>query len=92
MAREFFMQLYTDDIGPYHPHILPPNRFPQLSTEQFAHLNKPYVGSEVKRAVFDMNPYKAPGPDGYQALFFPEIWGHHWRQSNTVGTKCVKGP
>ena len=74
MVREFFIQLYSDDNGPYQSHILPCNRFLRMSNEQLAHLDKPYVGSEVKRALFDMSPYKAPGPDGFQALFFQKYW------------------
>lgn len=74
MVRDFFMQLYSDDNGPYQSHILPHNRFPRMSNDQLAHLDKPYLGSEVKQAVFAMNPYKAPGPDGFQALFFQKYW------------------
>ena len=37
-------------------------------------LNAPYNQEEVKTALFQMFPIKAPGPDGYPAHFFQ----HHW--------------
>ena len=74
MACEFFIQLYSDDNGSYQPHVLSHNQFPRMSNEQLAHLDNPYVGSEVKNAVFDMNLYKTPGPDGFQALFLQKYW------------------
>jgi len=45
-----------------------------LSNTQLAHLSKEYAGSEVKKALFVINLYKAPGSDGYQALFFQKFW------------------
>lgn len=29
---------------------------------------------EIRRAVFDLNPLKASGPDGFTALFFQKSW------------------
>ena len=35
---------------------------------------KPYLAQEVKCAVFQMHPSKAPGPDGMSCLFFQKFW------------------
>ncbi|XP_016191517.1 uncharacterized protein LOC107632336 [Arachis ipaensis] len=47
---------------------------PTLSTEACARLIDPVSFAEVKSAVFSMSPFKAPGPNGFQAYFFKEYW------------------
>lgn len=37
-------------------------------------LNLEPTGDEIRSALFQMHPNKAPGPDGMQALFFNKIW------------------
>lgn len=37
-------------------------------------LDLPFSKEEVKKALFDLNPNKAPGPDGFTALFYQEAW------------------
>jgi hypothetical protein len=34
----------------------------------------PVTEIEVKDALFSMDPYKAPGPDGFQPVFFRNYW------------------
>ena len=36
-------------------------------------LSRPYSSEEVKVALFQMGPTKAPGPDGMNALFLSKI-------------------
>ena len=40
-------------------------------------LNKPISLEEVKLVVFEINPDKSPGPDGFQAFFFSKMLGYH---------------
>lgn len=33
-----------------------------------------FTADEVRKAVFDMHPSKAPGPDGFTALYYQIFW------------------
>ncbi|XP_075507390.1 uncharacterized protein LOC142544216 [Primulina tabacum] len=37
-------------------------------------LRAPFTGIEVRKALFDMHPDKAPGPDGMLVFFFQKFW------------------
>lgn len=34
----------------------------------------PFKETEIRKALFEMHPSKAPGPDGFTALFFKKNW------------------
>ena len=46
----------------------------KVNAEMNKFLNEPFSDEEVKRALFQMYPSKAPGPDGFQAHFFQKHW------------------
>lgn len=37
-------------------------------------LNLEVSNSDIERAVFELGPYKAPGPEGLNGLFFQKNW------------------
>jgi len=74
MVRGFFIKLFTDDNEPLNPYILPADCFSLLTAIDRQALEKGYTSSEIKKALFDTNPFKAPRPDGFQALFFQCYW------------------
>ncbi|OMO88434.1 hypothetical protein COLO4_20256 [Corchorus olitorius] len=43
---------------------------PQFSHDSKQTLEQPFTPQEVKRAAFQINPYKAPGIDGKPGVFF----------------------
>ncbi|CAM8965691.1 unnamed protein product [Rhodiola kirilowii] len=48
---------------------------PKLITEEMnERLKAPYTEGEVRRALFQMHPTKAPGLDGFPALFYQSNW------------------
>ncbi|KAK3230594.1 hypothetical protein Dsin_002475 [Dipteronia sinensis] len=45
----------------------------RLTEEMRDDLNRVFTADEIKAAVFSMGPTKAPGPEGFQALFFQKF-------------------
>ncbi|XP_074271727.1 uncharacterized protein LOC141595661 [Silene latifolia] len=71
---EFYKKLYTQD-GDYDVNAeIPYNLFPELSNEDFRWLTRPYTEAEIEGVIHNMGALKAPGPDGFQALFYQKNW------------------
>jgi hypothetical protein len=69
MARDFYGTLYTSEGTSGMEEVLRsvPVRVTRAMNEM---LGAPFTDEEVKIALFQMYPLKAPGPDGYLAQFF----------------------
>ena len=46
----------------------------KMTDEMLEVLSKPYSREEVKAALFQIGPTKAPGPNGMNALFYQKFW------------------
>nr|DAD39805.1 TPA_asm: hypothetical protein HUJ06_014128 [Nelumbo nucifera] len=57
--------------------------FPKLTYTQCQSLLSPPIAEEIKAALFQMHPHKAPGPDGYIAFFFQHYW-------SSLGTDIIQ--
>jgi hypothetical protein len=72
-VQGFYKRLYTSDGPPNIGGLL------NLVQEKVVHedydmLNELFTEDEVKRALFQMHPSKAPGVDGFTAGFYQRHW------------------
>jgi len=74
LVTNYYKSLCTEEEHSPEEARHPVHPFPQLTSEQVSELNKAYTSCEVGDALKRMHPYKAPGPDGFQALFFQRFW------------------
>ncbi|CAI8594330.1 unnamed protein product [Vicia faba] len=73
LFKDFYQDLFTKDLDTYQ-WLDTVNKFPNLSAEVMAKLNSPIDNGEVKKALFNMAPWKAPDPDSFPAGFFQKSW------------------
>ena len=45
-----------------------------VTSEMNHDLHRPFSNEEVRVALFQMHPSKAPGPDGMSTLFYQKYW------------------
>lgn len=83
LAMDYYRKLYSlEDVSVVRG-TLPTEGFPRLTREEKNNLNRPFTRDEVVVAVRSMGRFKAPGPDGYQPVFYQQCW-------ETVGESVSK--
>ena len=62
-----------------------------LEEDEYNELARLFAGDEIKRVVFYMGAFKAPGLYGYQALFFQRYWDITGGQFIHMVLKVLRG-
>lgn len=73
MAMNFYAALFSQEppIGEVMSLCATSNAF---LTEDVIDIERPLCNEEIKEAMFSMGPFKAPGTDGFHAIFFQSQW------------------
>ncbi|CAL1400518.1 unnamed protein product [Linum trigynum] len=82
MVLDFFAALCTEEDHHYEDRM-PKFWFPRITNADMLSLLRPFSISDIHKAVFEMKPLSAPGPDGFQAIFYQKFWP-------TVGKSLAK--
>ena len=73
MASNYFMNIFKADTCDRMEDCLT-TVTNKLTDDMQEVLSRPYSSEEVKVALFQMGPTKAPGSDGMNALFYQKFW------------------
>lgn len=90
MTRAFYQELYTTE-GVQNMHQVLDTVPCKVTPSMNEALNAPYTQMEVKNALFQMFPLKAPDPDGYPAHYFQQHWEVCGDDVTNVVLKIVEG-
>ena len=72
-AQKYFKNLFANN-QPHHNRTFFIDHQPTIDDVGKLSLTKPITKSEVFAALNTMKPYKAPGPYGFQCIFFKHSW------------------
>ncbi|KAA3472427.1 reverse transcriptase [Gossypium australe] len=72
MAVDYFQKLFTPEREMSSHKIR--GGFSVLLEYEKGALSRDFTIEDIRSALFQMHPNKAPGPDGFHALFFQKFW------------------
>ncbi|CAN0863338.1 Transposon TX1 uncharacterized 149 kDa protein [Linum grandiflorum] len=72
-AKAYFAALFTAQGS--HVELVVSSLESRISAEDNAQLTSPFTKDEFCLALFDMNPNKSPGPDGFNPGFYQKFFG-----------------
>ncbi|KAL6143754.1 hypothetical protein ACLB2K_054449 [Fragaria x ananassa] len=75
VVTSYYSSLFsTDGVNPMALNLILDSVQARVTPAQNHELLSPYMDCEVKAALFQMHPSKAPGPDGMSPFFFQKYW------------------
>lgn len=69
MVQNYFKNIFRGDEEVFTSNNIK-GLFPNLPATLWQKFNDPITNEDIKMAMFDMAPFKAPGPDGIPAGLF----------------------
>ncbi|CAA7030621.1 unnamed protein product [Microthlaspi erraticum] len=74
LATDYYRKLYSLDDVDAVVERLNPDGFMRLTWAERNELNKAFSARDVESSIRSMRGFKAPGPDGYQPVFYQDSW------------------
>jgi hypothetical protein len=73
LVLNYFSNLFTSEVQDVDPMVLEKIN-PRIDDAMNEKLMSPFSADEVKKAMFSIGDFKAPGPDGLHAVFYKQFW------------------
>jgi hypothetical protein len=73
LVLNYFADLFSSEVQDIDPAMLE-KIHPRVSDGMNEQLLAPFTVEEVKKAVFSIGDFKAPGPDGLHVVFYKQFW------------------
>lgn len=73
LVQDYFSSLFDSEGNTRRLHLVG-NGFPSIPSTIWDDINEKFTNEEITQALFDMDPCKAPGPDGFSDGFYQRTW------------------
>lgn len=91
LVSDFFKNLYQS-AGLENVNFPTLSTFPNIKERDRTLLESPVSIDEIKRALFSMKNFKAPGPDGFHPIFFKSQWNAIGGSVYSLVNDCFSDP